>query len=93
MNEQDKTMWTVCDKNAKTGARVHDVPVLTDDETKEVLATHEYRLSAQTPTPMPPDHAMFFLKARAKPPVGVSRGSEGIEEVSAADLDRMGLAA
>jgi hypothetical protein len=56
--------WFVSDSNAKVAPRTHEIPVKTDAN-GVVLQTASYKLSADIPTPMPENHARFFLRDKA----------------------------
>lgn len=60
MNAATEKQWSVIDRNAIKGPRTHDIPTQMLDG--EVVRTKAYHLNSDTPTPMPPEHAMFFLK-------------------------------
>lgn len=62
--ETKADLWTVIDTNAKTGPRLHEIPIKMDD-VGEVILTKPYRLDAEVPTQMEENHAMFFLKDQA----------------------------
>lgn len=62
-----KTLFVSDSNQQGDKARVHQVPIATHPETKEVLAVHDYSLFSN-PTQaveMPEDHAMFFTKDSA----------------------------